>query len=96
MTLTFRFIITQVPHTRFYETEMPDFNQPVEKQRQISRLPRRELLGSNVGRRITFAIRGAGSIRCTFHNMPVELPPLPKGSDNVLLEHAYATSTAHR
>ena len=83
-------------HTRFYETEMPNFNQPAEKQRQLSRPPRRELLGSNVGRRITFAVRGAGSIRSTFHNMPVELPPLPTESGNVLLEHAYAASVANR
>ena len=82
-------------HTRFYETEMPDFNQPAEKQRQISCPPRRELLGPNVGRRITFAVQGAGSIRSTFHNVPVELPPLPTESSNVLMEHAYATSMAN-
>ena len=36
-----------------------------------------------------FAVRGAGSIGSTFHNMPVELPPLPTDSSNILLEHAY-------
>ena len=79
-------------HTRYYEEEMPDFNQPAEKQRQLQRPPRRELFGSNVGRRITFAVRGAGSIRSSFHNVPVELPPLP-GRGNILTEHSYTAGT---
>ena len=97
MTLIFHFIITQVPTPGFMKQKCPILtNQHAEKQRQLSHPPRRELLGSNVGRRITFAVRGAGSIRSTFHNMPVELPPLPTESGNVLLEHAYATSVANR
>lgn len=72
---------------------MPDFNEPAEKPWQTKRPPRRELLGPNVGRRITFGVRGAGSIRSSFHNVPVELPPLPSESSNVLLERAYTTST---
>lgn len=79
-------------HSRYYVDEMPDFNQPAEKQRQLRRPPRRELLGPNVGRRITFAVRGAGSIRSFFHNVPVELPPLP-GHENVLSEHSYTVHT---
>ena len=67
---------------------MPDFNQPPQKQREPRRPPRRELLGPSVGRRITFAVRGAGSVQSTFHNVPVTLPP-PPGQVNVLTEHSY-------
>ena len=61
-------------HDRFYEDVMPDFNTKSSKKQRL--LPRRELLRQDVGRRTTFAVHGAGSLRVAFHNVPIELPPL--------------------
>lgn len=77
-------------HSRFYEDSLPDFNQPPKKQRELRRPPRRELLGANVGRRVAFAVRGAGSLRATYHNTPVDLPPPPGFDQQHLSEHAYS------
>ena len=79
-------------HGRFYEDSMPDFNQVPPKARQPRRAPRRELLGSNVGRRVTLAQRGASSLRATFHNHPIDLPPLSTG-ELLSSEHGYALHT---
>ena len=80
-------------HTRYYADDMPDFNQAPQKQREIRRPPRRELLGPSVGRRITFAVRGSESVRTSFHNVPVSLPPLP-GQSHVLVEHSYVANAS--
>lgn len=76
-------------HTRFYEEDMPDFNQPPKKQRELRRPPRRELLSMNAGSRVTFPVRGSESIRARFHNVPVNLPPPPGSKYEVLDEHSY-------
>ena len=39
--------------------------------------------GPSVGRRIIFALRGAGSVRSSCHNVPVSLPPLPGQSNSI-------------
>lgn len=76
-------------HDRFYEDVMPNFNTKSSKPKKQRRLPRRELVGQDVGRRTTFAVRGERSLRATFHNVPIELPPLfPQ--DQVSTEHSYA------
>lgn len=78
---------------RFYEGPLPCFNDPVDpaSARKLRRPPRRELLGSYVGRRISLAPRGAGSIRATFHNAPVDLPPVPNSSMEVFrIEYSYS------
>ena len=62
---------------RFYEGELPTFDKPPEKPNKRKRAPRREQVGAGVGRRITMAARGTGSVRATFHNLPVDLPPPP-------------------
>ncbi len=71
-------------HGRFYEDIfMKTICRP--------QLSRRELLGSNVGRsrRVSFARRGARSIRTTFHNYGVDFSPT--FTDDVLFEHGYAS-----
>ena len=78
-------------HTRYYAENMPDFNQPPRKQRELRRPPRREVFGPSVGRRITFAVHGSGSVRSSFHNVPVSLPPLP-GHNSIVREHSYVAS----
>lgn len=79
-------------HTKYYAEDMPDLYQPAEKQREIQRPPHRELLGPNVGQRITFAVRGSGSVRSSFHNVAVELPLLTGHENNILLEHPCVAS----
>ena len=58
---------------RFYEGNMPAFDEPCEKPKQPKR---REQVHGDVSGRVTMAIRVDRSIR-TFHNLPVELPPPP-------------------
>ena len=72
---------------------MPSFNQPPTKPKKPKRPPNRELLAS-IGPRVSLPVRGSLSVRATFHNLPVALPP-PPGASNasmVLCEHSY-TST---
>ena len=51
---------------RFYEEDMPSFNEPTSKSKQ-ARLPRRELLAVETSRRTSFPVRGTLSVRATFH-----------------------------
>ncbi len=60
---------------RFYEEEMPSFNEPRSRPKR-KRAPRRELLAGDVGRRASFPISSSLSIRAKFHNLPVNLPHL--------------------
>jgi len=77
-------------HQRFYEGELPNFNEPRTKPRR-DRAPRRELTASNVARRTSFPIRGNLSVRAQFHNFPVSLPPLTTANtyERVAAEHSY-------
>ena len=77
-------------HTRFYEDIMPDFSVPASKPRKIQRAPQRELLGAT--ERVSLSVRGSGSIRATFHNVPVDLPPPPGAPNQFLAEHSYFIS----
>ena len=65
-------------------------NQPKEKVKTV-RAPRRELLISSLSRRATLPVRSSLSVRATFHNVPVSLPPLPSSgiSSRISAEHAY-------
>lgn len=77
---------------RFYEDNMPDFNQAPVRQKHPTRPPVRELLGDNIGRRITVTQRGAGSLTASFHNYP-QLPNRPSFysiEDVLASEHGYA------
>ena len=73
--------------SRFQEGSMPDFSIPALHLRQPRRPPRREILGAN--ERVSFVVRGAGSIRTKFHNVPVDLPPPPRSEVQVRSEHSY-------
>ena len=48
-------------HQRFYENEMPSFNEPKTKQKQ-DRAPRRELMAGNVSGRASFPVRSSLSV----------------------------------
>lgn len=79
-------------HDRFYEGERPGFNEPSSS--STSRNPRHmrtrkseSLVGQAPGR-TTLPIPGARSVRLTYHNVPVEIPP-PPGPHGFVYEHSY-------
>ena len=81
-------------YNRFYEGELPAFGEKSSRPRVPRRPPRLEQPGLQVGRRITLAARGQGSLRARFHNIPVDLPPPPTlGSEGRIgHEHSYASA----
>ena len=68
-------------HDRFYEGERPSFNQPAMGGSQGNireKRPRRaELLSGLVSGRATLPVGASRSIRMTFHNLPIQMPPPP-------------------
>ena len=76
-------------HTRYYEGPLPEFNVPARKPRKTSRAPRREQPSVFAPRRATMPVRGSLSVRPKFHNVPLDLPPLPTGPTHVY-EHSYS------
>ena len=78
-------------HDRFYEGERPSFDQP----RQSGRNPREqrprrsELLSGFVTGRATLPVAGSRSIRMSFHNLPIEVPP-PPGTEPHASDHTYS------
>ena len=74
-------------HSRFYEGEMPDFEARPNKNPKPKRAPKYEMLGSN--NRVTLTVQNSTSIRATFHNLPVELPPPPGTYNQLTHEHSY-------
>ena len=76
-------------HNRFYEGLMPDFSTKPRRDKQQKRVQRYELLGAD--NRVTFAVCKTGSIRATFHNAPVDLPPPPNMYNPLTYEHTYCT-----
>ena len=76
---TLPFYYSTSAHHRFYEGEMPAFDENPQKKERPQCVPRRELAGST-GRRVTLPVRGSLSVRAEFHNVPVSLPPLPNAS----------------
>ena len=70
---------------------MPAFDEPPENPKQPKRVPRREQVRADVSGRVKMAIRDR-SIRTTFHNLPIDLPPPPLQNQSISLsEHAYAS-----
>ena len=73
---------------RFYERSMAEFCVPALKPRKLHHAYQRKLLGAS--HHVTLAVHGAGSIRASFHNLRVYLPPLPHHPNQFVLEHSYA------
>ncbi len=80
---------------RFYEGPLPEFDEPSTSQTQchVRRPPRRELMSSNLGRRLSVATRGRGSLRATYHPVPVDYPPVPHSFSVFQDEHSYSANT---
>lgn len=76
-------------HDRFYECERPGFNEPSmsKNPRGSMRVRRSESLVGQAPGRTTLPVPGAKSVRLTYHNVPVEIPP-PPGTSH-LAEHTY-------
>ena len=84
-----RFYYHTSSHTRFYEGQMPEFaDSSKKKKRKNKRIPRREQPAAFAPRRATMPVRGSLTVRAKFHNVPIELPPLPSEPLHVL-EHSY-------
>lgn len=75
---------------RFYEGPLPSFDKPQNTVPEVKRPPRRELMTSQGGRRVSFATRNSKSIRATFHSEPTDLPPLPHTFSLFSDEHSYS------
>ena len=73
----------------FYEGERPHFDERSHKVKK-QRIHRRELGSSLVFGRATLPVPGARSVRMTYHNLPLELPPPPTVDSRHLSEHSYA------
>lgn len=79
-------------HTCFYEGLMPNFSECSTKEsRKGSRngIAIREQPAAFVPRHATMPVRGSLSVRAQFHNIPIELPPLPSAGPEHVFEHSY-------
>jgi len=79
-------------HDRFYEGPMPDFSQfqwPKRNPRH-QHVRRREQPSSLMTGRASLVTPSARSIRMTYHNVRLELPPPPGSVQQHLSEHSYA------
>lgn len=78
-------------HDRFYEGSRPHFDE--EKKPKKQRVRRREQPGSLVFGRATLPTSHSRSTRMTFHNLPLELPPVPDATSH-MYEHSYAQNNS--
>ena len=69
---------------------MPDFSTKPRQKKRPKRVPKYKLLGAD--NRVTFAVHKTGSIRATFHNAPVDLPPPPNTYNHLSHEHTYCSN----
>jgi len=75
-------------HTCFYEGPLPHFNKTPVTKCNIKKAPRREQPTAFAPRRATMPGRGSTSVRPKFHNLPLELLPLPTQPAH-LSDHSY-------
>jgi len=74
---------------RYYEGNLPCFGTASSKPPVKKRVPRREQPSAFAPRRATMPVRGSLAVRPNFHNLPLELPPLP-GEPVHMIDHSYA------
>lgn len=75
-------------HDRFLEGEYPDFDQKSTKRTKSVRVRRREQPSLLMVGRATLPQPGSRSTRMTFHNVPLQLPPVP-GTSSHVSDHSY-------
>lgn len=67
-------------HDRYYEGERPHFDEDTTQVKQ-KRVRRREQPSNHMFGRATLPVPSSRSTRMKFHNLPIELPPVP-GAEN--------------
>ena len=75
---------------RFYDGELPVFCKKSSKPRMPRCPPHLEQPGLQVGRHVTLAVRGQGSLCARFHNIPIQLPPIPRFGSDVGVGHEHS------
>ena len=78
-------------HDRFYEGERPHFDEDTTRIKQ-KRVRRREQPSNLMFGRATLPAPSSHSTRMKFHNLPLELPPVPGAENQHLFEHSYHTN----
>ena len=64
-------------HGRFFEGPRPSFNAPPQHPRREKRPRQREMIAGQAPGRTTLPTPGSRSVRLTYHNVPVNMPPAP-------------------
>ena len=75
-------------HGRFYEAPRPSFNVPPPRQPQAQRPRQREMLVGQAPGRTTLPVAGSRSVRVTYHNVPISMPPPPQEHSHIT-DHPY-------
>ena len=75
-------------HTQYHEGPLPQFELPSLKPPAKKKAPRREQPLAFAPQRATMPVRGSLSVRPKFHNLHLDLPPLPCGPIH-LVDHSY-------
>lgn len=75
---------------RFYEGPLPGFDEPRTEHTNTCSSTAQEI--SNLGRRLSVATRGRGSLRATYHPVPVDYPPVPHSFSIFQDEHSYSAA----
>lgn len=76
-------------HDRFCEGDRPHFDEKPTKVIKRQKVRRREQPANLMFGRMAISTPSARSTRMTFHNIPLELPPVPNSESHVY-EHSYA------
>lgn len=78
-------------HDRYYEGERPHFDEEAIGVK-AHRVRRREQPSNLTFGRATLPTPSTRSTRMKFHNLPLELPPIPNDENQHLHEHSYHTN----
>ena len=75
-------------HDRYYEGERPSFDVQSKPKSRVVRPRRRELVSTLMSGRASLPVAGSKSVRMQFHNLPVDIPPVP-GTEAHISDHTY-------
>ena len=75
-------------HDRFFESSRPDFSIPSRNEPRVKRVRCREMLSGQAPGRTTLPTAGSRSVRLTYHNVAVNMPPAPQQHSHVT-DHTY-------
>ena len=73
-------------HDRYYEGERPSFDVQSKPKSRVVRPRRRELVSTLMSGRASLPVAGSKSVRMQFHNLPVDVPPVP-GTEAHISDH---------